>query len=131
MPIEFDPNEALPDKDKFGAGEKYWLAINGSSAATFPRPCQFVRVTQTPELLIGFETCDEQRTAQKIMLEAPINEVREFIAKLPTQPDVTIKCYKRPEPPSNETMWSPLKEDQDGDELWPADEFINQMFQDD
>lgn len=64
--------------------EYWWIAINGSSCAASPSPISFaaLEVRPTPEIVIGFETQEEQLAAQHLNLTAPTDEVERFVAGL-------------------------------------------------
>lgn len=90
----------------------WWLAVNGPSctACGFPiRPDQF-EVCPVPEQLIGFRTREEQLAAQKFLLTAPIKQVKDYMASLPSKIDAGETAYVRPrnsEPPTREpTIWA-------------------------
>lgn len=68
-----------------------------------------ISASPTPEQLIGFRTRDEQLSAQKTILTAPIEVVQEFmqttiLAKVESGEMSYIKP-SNPEPPSEHTMW--------------------------
>jgi hypothetical protein len=79
--------------------ERYWIAINGTSCATFSLPLRNPLVTPTPSQLLGFPTSEEALHAQRICLEAPMHEVRAFFKSL--SPDVKagrIRVIRPPHP---------------------------------
>lgn len=89
----------------------YWLAINGASCSAsgaVPLP-RTLRVYPTPEQLIGYKTRDEQLTAQRFLLTAPIEHVEMYMAQLPHKIDRGEVVYvrpKHPQPPTcDPTMW--------------------------
>jgi hypothetical protein len=90
--------------------KKYWIAINGSSCARSSLPMQNPMVTPTPEQMLGFPTVEEAQKAQRLCLQAPMNEVRKFMESL--RPDVKsgrIRVIQpaHPQPPTHDaTMWT-------------------------
>lgn len=92
--------------------EWWWLAVNGASCAAcfLPIERERLQVSPNPEQLIGFRTSEEQRNAQSLLLEAPIEEVRDYMRSLRPRIDageVAYFCPKNPEPPTRgQTMWS-------------------------
>lgn len=89
----------------------YWLAINGASvaASSIPLPVT-VRVSPTPEQLIGFRSREEQVAAQQFFLNAPIKEVsrymnEELLDKIKSG-EVAYTKPDKPEPPTTgATLW--------------------------
>ena len=60
----------------------WWLAINGASCTASPVAMPpNLNVSPTPEQLMGFRTRQEQLSAQKLMLNAPISKVRRYMEK--------------------------------------------------
>ena len=91
--------------------DRFWLAINGASAAVMPVPCSKVVVRPTPQMLIGYSTRDEQLKAQDLLLNAPIEEVETYMGslqKLAKDGTVKIQTFKNPEPPVSATRWMPV-----------------------
>lgn len=90
----------------------WWLAVNGPSCAAcgFPTQADRLEVSPVPEQLIGFRTREEQLAAQKLLITAPINKVKKFMASLPSKIDSREVAYIRPtnpEPPTcGPTVWS-------------------------
>jgi hypothetical protein len=90
--------------------ERYWIALNGPSCAMSSMPMRNPLLTPTPEQMFGFPTHEEAKQAQRICLEAPVKEVRKFLAGL--APDVKIGRIrviqpKHPQPPTTgESMWT-------------------------
>lgn len=92
------------------SGELYWLAINGPSvAASSVSMPSTVRVSPTPEQLIGFKTRDEQRRVQSVLLTKPINRVNAFMQSLATRIESGDIVYIRPDNPQpptrGQTLW--------------------------
>jgi hypothetical protein len=90
--------------------ERYWIATNGASCAISSLPMHNPMVTPTPEQMFGFPTWEEAVQAQRICLEAPMDEVRKFFATL--APDVHSGRVrhirpKHPQPPTlGPTSWT-------------------------
>lgn len=90
---------------------RYWLAINGASAAVSPIPFEKVAVRPKPQMLIGYVTRDEQLDAQRLLLNAPMDEVNAYMAKLKTLAEdgvVTVETFSKPKPPTSTTQWMPI-----------------------
>lgn len=109
------PDEDQPDPtDDIHSSQKdwWWLAVNGPSCAAcgFPAEADLLEVRPVPEQLIGFRTREEQLAVQKFLITAPINEVKEYMASLPSKIDAGEVAYVRPsntEPPTRgPTVWS-------------------------
>lgn len=97
----------------------WWLAINGSScAANAVAMPATVKVSPTPEQLLGFRTRKEQIAAQRLLLTAPIEEVQRYMTNtVPSKFQSGEVAYVRPrypEPPTQgPTQWAlaPHKKD--------------------
>lgn len=63
-------------------GEKWWIAINGSSCAACPWPANEVHTIPRAWNLIGFPTREEQLTAQKLLLTASQSRMRQYLERL-------------------------------------------------
>ena len=94
-------------KDEMSKESLYWLAINGASCAMFSMPVPVtVMTTPRPEMLLGFPTYDEAKTAQHTMLTAPIAKCRKLMDKWKRRHDVVTRVFKNPEPPTRgATIW--------------------------
>jgi hypothetical protein len=94
--------------------ERYWIALNGPSCAMSSIPMRNPLLTPTPQQMFGFPTHEEAKQAQHICLEAPIKEVRRFLADL--APDVKtgrirVIHPKHPQPPTaGVSMWTDSSE---------------------
>src|SRR5437870_1625321 len=90
--------------------DRYWIAINGSSCAISSLPMRNPMVTPTPWQMLGFPTYEEAERAQRVCLQAPIDEVRRFVDSL--RPDVMsgrirVIQPKYPQPPTKgPTIWT-------------------------
>jgi hypothetical protein len=91
--------------------EYWWLAVNRSSvtACFLPMP-RTVRVSPTPQQLIGFPTQEEQLAVRKFLLSAPMGEVARFMKEklLPRvqSGEVAYIRPENPEPPTKgQTAW--------------------------
>ena len=90
--------------------DRYWIALNGPSCAMSSIPMCNPLLTPTPEQMLGFPTHEEAKRAQRICLEAPMKEVRKFLAGL--APDVKsgrirVIQPKHPQPPTaGQSMWT-------------------------
>lgn len=100
----------------------WWLAINGAScAASFIDLPSTVKVSPIPEQLLGYHTQDEQLTAQQFLLNAPIDEVTEYMQAMPDRIQRKEVVYIRPENPEEPThgptLWvtEPLGDEDDGE----------------
>ena len=89
----------------------FWLAITGASvtASSMPLP-KSVRVSPTPELLIGYRSINAQVAAQRFFLTAPIKTIDKFIKhemprKIKTRELVCIKPEKPKLPTRGRTIW--------------------------
>jgi len=81
----------------------YWLAINGSSCAAWEVPCDRVRVTPTPEILIGVSTRIEQLRLQAVCLNSPIEDVRRELQQVAALASVRQSVFRRPSNPGPQT----------------------------
>jgi len=86
---------------------KWWLAINGSSCS--PSPCALPaapNVVPTPELLLGFQTQEEQLKELNTIMTAPIGKVQKRLKEIIDDKSI-IKIYpkEKRQPPSGETIW--------------------------
>ncbi len=88
----------------------YWIAINGSSCARLAVSLRLpLRVTPTPQILIGFLTAKESLDAQQTCLTAPIEEVKQRMSEWHRRVDVTVIRPANPGPQTNgETLWAEL-----------------------
>jgi hypothetical protein len=87
-------------------GEYWWLAVNRSSVAACPLSAPpTVKVSPTPEWLIGFPTREEQLTVRKFFLKAPMPEVTRFMnEKLLPRVRSGEVAYLRPDNPEPPTQ---------------------------
>ena len=98
-----------PEASQF-MDERYWIAINGSSCAISPLPMRNPLLTPTPYQMLGFPTREEAEQAQRLCLEAPIEEVEKFMASL--RPDVKAGRVRfiqpeHPQPPTAaQAIWT-------------------------
>jgi hypothetical protein len=115
---------------------RHWLAINGATVALsrLPFPAS-VRVSPTPENLIGFTTPEAAAEAQRVCLDEPMPVVSQLMRKLHREATIVMRGRKgkdrvsqdrgedapllivneQPEPhPGGLTIWScsPAKGDQ-------------------
>ncbi len=94
-------------QDEISKDQLYWLAINGASCAmsNMPMPAT-VTVTPRPQMLVGFLTHAEAKTAQHSMLTAPIAKCRKLMDKWKRCDDVVMRVFKKPERPTHgPTIW--------------------------
>lgn len=89
---------------------KYWVAVNKHSVSPSPMPLPvYPTVEPTPELLIGFNTREEQRKCQQLLLHGRLDKVQRFIRKtlprLAAEGKVLVKWFRNPEKPSEGTEW--------------------------
>jgi hypothetical protein len=90
--------------------ERYWIAINGTSCAMSPLPMRNPLLTPTPEQMLGFPTHEEAARAQRICLQAPMDEVQRFLESL--RPDVEsgrirVIQPEHPQPPiASQSIWT-------------------------
>jgi len=90
---------------------KYWIAVNGASvaASSIPLPGT-VTVCPTPELLVGFNSRDEQLRIQRFLLSAPIEDANECVTNLLGRAkagEVVVITPPNPEPPTrDQTVWT-------------------------
>jgi len=82
----------------------WWLAVNGAScaASSAPLPSNII-VSPTPEQLLGFRSRDDQIAAQKLLLNAPMEEVDRFMEALAPKVKSGEVAYVRPEAPEPPT----------------------------
>ncbi len=104
--VTFSDNDPHSDDDVF-----FWLAINQSSAAACPMAMPLnIQVSPTPETLLGFRTRKEQMDVQKLLLTAPIEQVRRFmqdsLPKMVQSGEVVCIKPEKPQKPSDQTIWS-------------------------
>lgn len=111
------PQAAPAQEEKF-----YWLAINGASCAASGVPLPpTVRVTPTPEQLIGFRSREEHLATKKFLMTASIADVerfmREEMSRRVKNGEVAYIRPASPEPPTRGiTMWLSDLEPQAGEE---------------
>lgn len=94
-------------KDEMSKDHLYWLAINGASCAmsSIPMPAT-VMVTPRPQMLVGFLTHGEAKTAQHSMLTDSIAKCRKLLDKWKKRHDVVIRVFKNAERPTHgPTIW--------------------------
>ncbi len=94
-------------KDEISKNHLYWLAINGASCAmsNMPMPAT-VTVTPRPQMLVGFLTHADAKTAQHCMLTAPITKCRRLLKEWKKRDDVVMKVFKNSERPTHgPTIW--------------------------
>ena len=90
--------------------KRFWIAINGATAAMYPIPLREPVVIPTPPLLIGFATERQAREAQRTCLESEIDEVQAYLGSL--HPQITLGRIRiiqpdNPQPPTEgPTLWS-------------------------
>lgn len=85
----------------------YWIAINGPSvAANLSVPVSSVKVTPTPQSLVGFPTREEASEAQRFLLNAPIEDIPAQLVKWQKRDEIKIIIQPHPEPPTRgATQW--------------------------
>ena len=88
----------------------WWIAVNRSSVAACPfATINTPTVSPTPEQLIGFRTQSEQLEAQKLMLNATIEDVNRYVAGELSEAvragRVSYHRPRNPELPGEQTAW--------------------------
>jgi hypothetical protein len=85
----------------------YWIAVNGASAAMSPMPMRMnVKVTPTPQQLLGFDSYEAAKEFQSILLTAPIPTVKRELVALRRRNGAVFITPDNPEPPTRgATMW--------------------------
>jgi len=97
-------------KEKRELEWKYWIAVNkGSvSSSALPLPA-YPTVEPTPQLLIGFDTREEQLKCQQFLLNGRLDKVRRFasttLPRLAREGKVSVKAFRHPDKLSEDTIW--------------------------
>ena len=101
----------MTDKRKW-----WWLAINGAScaASSFPVEKSRLCISPIPEIVIGYETQDEQIERQKFFLNAAIPDIERYLQgelmALVSIQQATAQRLPNPEPPTDgPTIWTDFK----------------------
>jgi hypothetical protein len=98
---------AVHPKNADDTGPRYWLAVNGDSAAVSPYPLSRVQCSPRPQLLLGFKTRDKAFELQSFILNAPLKDVQERLMALARDPEVVSIVPRNPEPPTRgATIWT-------------------------
>jgi hypothetical protein len=85
----------------------FWIAVNGASAALSPYPLPTkVKCTPRPQVLIGIEDGAEARAIQRVLLTAPLPQVKEQIETLRKRKDIIYRQMDFPQRPSEFMAWS-------------------------
>jgi hypothetical protein len=98
-------------------GERYWIAINGSSCALSSIPWRNPVTVPAAQQMFGFPTFEEAREAQRTCLHEPIDDVQAYLQGL--LPDIQSGrvAYKRSASAGpqtrGQTAW--MEEDGSGD----------------
>jgi hypothetical protein len=101
------PMENLENTDD--PESRFWLAVNGDSAAVCPHPLpvQRVQCSPRPQLLLGFRTRVQAIELQSFILSASLNEARKRLKALAGDPEVVSIVPNDPEPPTRgSTIWT-------------------------
>ena len=109
--IEKNGAEKAEGNEKRQVERKYWVAVNRDSAAvsSIPWP-SYPTVMPTPQLLIGWDTPEEQRKCQRFLLTGRLDKVRRFVdatlPKLAREGKAVLKRFNCPgKPTRGETVW--------------------------
>lgn len=89
----------------------WWLALNGASVAAACDELTDPVVYPTPEQLIGYPTRDSQLQYQRFLLEAPIEDVnnymKETVPALIRDGQLAYRKPRHPQPPTHgSTAWT-------------------------
>lgn len=89
----------------------WWLAVNQASVAASATELTDPVVYPTPQQLIGYPTRESQLTQQRFLLDAPINDVKEYmtvtVPALLREGKLAYRKPRQPQPPTRgTTIWT-------------------------